>query len=266
MGYKHKNLILVGSLLAMSLQADGWYLRAQNVWHKPNAMPSSVRDRPGLDYEYVYMFSKKKTYYFDMETVKQTTAWERWGRQIVPKHRGSKTAAGHIQERSIEEVQELGQKERNLRTVWSIPTRPFKGSHFATFPPELVETCVAASTPEHGSCPECGSPWRRVVEKLAFDRTKDRIVPDGVGGNNPTGMVPGSNTRRMPDPETRTVRWERGCNHDADPVPAIVLDPFVGSGTTAFQCARMGRRCAGIDLKEEYLAMTVERFREGQRE
>ena len=193
-GLKHKDLILVGPMLASSLQSDGWYLRAQNIWHKPNAMPSSAKDRPGLDYEYVYQLTKSPRYYFDMDAVKQTAAWERWGRQTVPKHRGSKSAAGHFQERSKEEVQEMGGKERNLRTVWSIPTKPYKGAHFAAFPPELVETCVAASSREGD----------------------------------------------------------------------VVLDPFVGSGTTAFQCARMGRRCVGIDLKEDYLGMTVQRFGESR--
>lgn len=189
-GLKPKDLILIGPLLAASLQADGWYLRAQCIWHKPNAMPSSAKDRPGLDYEYVYQLTKSPRYHFDMDAVKQTAAWERWGKQTVPKHRGSKSSAGWMEERSKEDLQALGGKERNLRTVWSIPTKPYPGAHFAAFPPALVETCIAAST------------------------------------------------------------------HEGD----TVLDPFIGSGTTAYQCATMGRKCVGIDLKKEYLQMTIERF------
>lgn len=108
-GLKPKDLIGIPWRLAFALQEDGWYLRADIVWHKPNAMPESVKDRPTRAHEYLFMFSKSERYYYDREAV------------IEP-------------------------NGRNSRTVWSIHTHGFEGSHFATFPPKLVEPCIRASS------------------------------------------------------------------------------------------------------------------------
>lgn len=108
-GLKPKDLLGIPWRLALALQADGWYLRDDIIWHKPNAQPESVKDRPTRDHEYVFMLAKSEKYYYDREAI-------------------------------------LDSNGRNKRTVWSINTRSFPGAHFATFPSQLVEPCILAST------------------------------------------------------------------------------------------------------------------------
>lgn len=114
-GLKPKDLIGVPWKLAFKLQEDGWYLRTDIVWHKPNGQPESVKDRPTRVHEFVFMFSKSERYYYDVEAVKEPAA---------------------------------NGKMRRRRSVWSINTKGFKGAHFAVFPPELVQVCMEASTEE----------------------------------------------------------------------------------------------------------------------
>ena len=108
-GLKPKDLLGIPWRLAFALQDDGWYLRSDIVWHKPNAMPESVKDRPTRAHEYIFMFTKNERYYYDREAV------------IEP-------------------------NGRNSRSVWNINTQPFSGAHFATFPPKLIEPCILSST------------------------------------------------------------------------------------------------------------------------
>lgn len=117
-GLKPKDLIGVPWRLAFALQADGWYLRSDIIWQKPNCQPESVRDRPTRSHEYVFLMSKSERYYYDAEAVKERTA--------------------------------DGKQSKNRRTVWSINTEPFGGNHFAVFPSELVRLCMTASTPLDG--------------------------------------------------------------------------------------------------------------------
>lgn len=114
-GLKPKDLIGVPWRLAFKLQEDGWYLRTDIIWHKPNGQPESVKDRPTRTHEFVFMFSKSERYFYDVEAVKEPTA---------------------------------DGKGRRRRSVWSINTRPFRGAHFAVFPPELVEVCMKAGSEE----------------------------------------------------------------------------------------------------------------------
>lgn len=112
-GLKPKDLIGVPWKLAFKLQEDGWYLRTDIIWHKPNGQPESVRDRPTRVHEFVFMFSKKEKYFYDVDAVKEPS---------------------------------VDGKSRRLRSVWSINTKPFKGAHFAVFPPELVQYCMLAGS------------------------------------------------------------------------------------------------------------------------
>jgi len=112
-GLKPKDLVGVPWRLAFALQSDGWYLRADIIWHKPNCQPESVKDRPTRSHEYVFLLSKSEDYFYDHERVRETT--------------------------------DDGRSRRNRRSVWSINTEPFPEAHFATFPPALIEPCIAAS-------------------------------------------------------------------------------------------------------------------------
>jgi DNA modification methylase len=115
-GLKDKDLIGIPWRVAFALQADGWYLRQDIIWHKPNPMPESVRDRCTKAHEYIFLLSKSPRYYFDSEAMAEPAA----------------------------------SGTRNRRSVWTVATRPFKGAHFATFPPDLIEPCILAGAPAGG--------------------------------------------------------------------------------------------------------------------
>ena len=141
-GMKPKDLIGIPWMLAFALRADGWYLRQDIIWHKPNPMPESVRDRCTKAHEYIFLLSKSARYYYDAEAILEDAKWERWGDQTVGKEQQG--TAKWIGNKSKAELQAIGKKNR--RSVWSVATRPYKGAHFATFPPALIEPCILAGS------------------------------------------------------------------------------------------------------------------------
>jgi DNA modification methylase len=144
--YRHKQDMQIPARVSLALQDDGWIVRADVIWWKPNAPPSSVRDRPGVDYEHLYMLTKSPTYLYNREAVMEPAAWDRWGKQTVPKYVGSKTATGWMEEKSKEQIQELGNGRKNLRSVWRIPTSNNATAHWAPFPAEIPRRCILASS------------------------------------------------------------------------------------------------------------------------
>lgn len=146
-GLKHKDLIGIPWRVALALQADGWYLRQDIIWAKPNPMPESVTDRCTKSHEYLFLLSKSKQYYFDHEAIKETAIHA--GRVVKATGDKSKNAS-HV---SMNETKIGFTKEdklvgdtRNKRSVWTITTKPYKGAHFATFPEDLVEPCILAGS------------------------------------------------------------------------------------------------------------------------
>lgn len=131
-------------------------------------------------------------------------------------------------------------------------TQPYPGAHFAVMPEALVEPCILAGTSERGVCPECGSPWERVVERETTGRRDHGSVDKFVDLNN----------GRAGEVKTTTTGWRATCDHDAEPVGAVVLDPFGGSGTVARVANRLSRRAVLIDLNPDYLAQQLERNRD----
>lgn len=166
-GVKHKDLIGIPWMLAFALRADGWYLRQDIIWHKPNPMPESVRDRCTKAHEYLFLLSKSDRYFFDSEAIKEP---------------------------AVTSV-DAQMAKRNCRSVWTVATRPYKGAHFATFPPALIEPCI-----------------------LAGSRVDD-----------------------------------------------VVLDPFMGSGTTAQVALQHGRQYLGCELNTAYAALQQQRVSNVQR-
>lgn len=176
---KPKDLVGIPWMLAFALRADGWYLRRDIIWSKPNPMPESVTDRPTSAHEYVFLLTKAPRYYYDAEAIREAATWpgqnrtDRGPRESAmpsaPPHRGLRNdkQRGHGRRHdgfndrwdamSKDEQQALG---RNKRSVWTIATRPYPEAHFATFPPDLVEPCILAGTSPK-VCGECGAPWRR---------------------------------------------------------------------------------------------------------
>ncbi len=183
-GIKGKDLIGIPWMLAFALRADGWYLRQDIIWHKPNPMPESVQDRCTKSHEYIFLMSKSQKYYYDADAIREPhkRLWDE-------SNGGNMSDVGHKKNGKIETKQthpngypmpnELG---ANKRSVWTITTKPYEGAHFAVFPQELIEPCILAGAP--------------------------------VGG--------------------------------------IVLDPFMGSGTTAQVAQNLGRQYIGCELNTDY--------------
>lgn len=144
-GLKHKDLIGIPWRVAFALQADGWYLRQDIIWHKPNPMPESVRDRCTKAHEYVFLLSKAPKYHFD---------WEAMREDAVKGASGSTFNSGKTAEHQLgrsSDKERIDDGKRNRRSVWSIATKPYKGAHFATFPPDLIEPCILAGCPAGGT-------------------------------------------------------------------------------------------------------------------
>ena len=148
-GLKPKDLVGIPWRVAFALQADGWYLRSDIIWHKPNPMPESVKDRPTKAHEYIFLLAKSEKYYYDYESIKEPainagkTVKTNGADGMVGGYDGYRTRDGFKRGITVKE-------KKNKRTVWSITTKPFKGAHFATFPPDLIEPCILAGCPEGG--------------------------------------------------------------------------------------------------------------------
>ena len=247
-GTKPKDLIGIPWMLAFALRADGWYLRSEVIWSKACGMPESVRDRPTKSHETVFLLSKQETYFYDDTAVKEPA---------ITGHRGSKFNAGktavHQSGRSSD-APRTDDGTRSLRDVWHLPTTPFKGAHFATMPRGLAEICIQAGTSEHGKCPGCGSPWVRQREREGggFREEGDRgfpVRPQMTGGNTWEPV------------EYRETGWRQTCSCAThQPVPAVVLDPFMGAGTTALVANRLGRSAVGIELNPDFALIAKARL------
>ena len=175
-GLKEKDLIGIPWMLAFALRADGWYLRQDIIWHKPNPMPESVRDRCTKSHEYLFLLSKNKKYYYDNESIKEPA--KDWGTRDRSKGKYHNEGTGLQPQSGLTK----SYPKKNKRSVWSITKKPYKGAHFATYPPELIEPCILAGS-------------------------------------------------------------EKGD---------IILDPFIGSGTTAMVAKSLGRDYIGCELHEDY--------------
>jgi DNA modification methylase len=145
-GLKSKDLVGIPWRVAFALQADGWYLRSDIIWHKPNPMPESVTDRPTKAHEYIFLLSKSSKYYYDADAVREraTSDFGKGKTDAVQKY-------SHMK-RNIAHSGWLGGdgETRNKRSVWTVTTKPFKGAHFATFPKDLIAPCILAGAPVGG--------------------------------------------------------------------------------------------------------------------
>lgn len=187
-GFKPKDLIGIPWMLAFALRADGWYLRQDIIWHKPNPMPESVRDRCTKAHEYVFLLTKSPRYYYDADAVSEELS----RKPHAPMNKCSKDGGHMRNDFGTDAMQRVwcASGRRNRRSVWTVTPKPYKGAHFAVMPPDLVEPCIKAGCPEGG----------------------------------------------------------------------IVLDPFLGSGTTLAVANSLGRRGLGIELNPEYIELARARI------
>jgi site-specific DNA-methyltransferase (adenine-specific) len=255
-GIKPKDLIGIPWRVAFALQADGWYLRQDIIWHKPNPMPESVRDRCTKAHEYIFLLSKSPKYYFDNEAIKEDgvskgVADSPGSIKAVDGVGGSRDNIGKFK----------GSSKRNKRSVWTITTKPFKGAHFATFPMDLIEPCVLAGCPEK-VCVECNEPYVRQVEskrimrnELPKDDPRYRPKVYETAYEDINGKVSGGYTA------TKDLGLQKQCDCKTNETKSgIVLDPFGGSGTTAQVANSHNRDAILIELNEEYIEIAKERI------
>ena len=143
-GLKPKDLIGIPWMLAFALRADGWYLRSEIIWHKPNPMPESVKDRPTKAHEQIFLLSKSPKYFYDADAVKERSV----GREIYFGSDRYSKGSGRNDSGSYNDTQ---CSHRNRRSVWTVTPKPYKEAHFATFPPDLIKPCILAGCPEGGT-------------------------------------------------------------------------------------------------------------------
>jgi DNA modification methylase len=191
-GLKHKDLIGIPWMLAFALRADGWYLRQDIIWHKPNPMPESVQDRCTKAHEYIFLLSKSQKYYFDNEAIAEPLAASSVARLAQPTL-AQQAGSDRVPGKTNGNMTAVGSGEtRNKRSVWTVTTKPYKGAHFATFPSDLITPCILAGAPAGG----------------------------------------------------------------------VVLDPFMGSGTTAAVAIANGRDYLGCELNPAYKELQDIRIRD----
>jgi DNA modification methylase len=257
-GLKAKDLVGIPWRVAFALQADGWYLRSDIIWAKPNPMPESVRDRPTKAHEYIFLLSKSKRYFYDAEAIKEPASNEGKLVSLGDKSfsRGQAKGKGIKPSGNGNADEYLVPAGRNKRTVWNISTKPFSEAHFAVFPPDLIEPCILAGTSPM-ACPHCGAPWERVVERIAGvskECPKTQAAHEARGGTGkPSGTVGKSGGGRI-DSISRTIGWRPTCacpDNDGSG-RCVVLDPFAGAGTTLWVAEQLGRNSIGIELNPDY--------------
>jgi len=298
-----KSLCLIPQCFAIEMVNRGWILRNTIIWHKPNCMPSSAKDRFTVDFEYFYFFTKsnktqfwtnnktddcvrkqplgtkgiegkdweynkngkKKSlwtghdYYFEQqfEPMKESTI-----KRAKSPYYGNKTKNGGyaIDAKSVQKqydkINELGITTRNKRAVWKIPTKPFPEAHFAVFPEALIETPIKAGCPKY-VCKKCGKARVKILDY------SDKVNAQwGKRKSNPQGF---RDKREMPQKVIKNVNVKEigytdcGCNAGFE--GGVVLDPFIGSGTTARVALKQGKRYLGIEIKQEYIDIANKRIR-----
>lgn len=260
-GIKPKDLIGIPWMVAFALRADGWYLRAENIWAKRNCMPESVVDRPTRAHEQVFLLTKRPSYFYDAHAVEEDG-------EVPAGTRGAKGSAGRAAAAGVNgrpaKYHEYSGR-RNKRSVWWETTFPFADAHFATMTPKVAETCVLAGSSEHGACQGCGAPFVRILGP--------RVPTGGRGNGNAARIIPAAGERSHTNtsrgiavpykPAIReTTGWRAtcACGPGGAPAPCTILDPFGGAGTTAMVADRLGRDAIVCEISEHYAEMARARL------
>jgi len=267
-GLKTKDLCMIPARVALALQTDGWYLRSDIIWDKPNPMPESVRDRPTKSHEYIFLLTKSARYYYDAEAVREPQKKSTLDRlkyrlgNFAKQKISDKTKVNYVNPNTESATRDraLSGVGRNLRSVWTIPTQPCSFAHFATFPEKLVNRCILAGTSEM-ACGICGKPYKRVVEASggSIGKSWRDHKDDQKRGNRAANKAKGGHGYKR-----ETLGFWPDCEHDYFPImdstgKCIVLDPLCGTNTVGYRAQEMGRQWLGIELNDKYIAYGVNR-------
>ena len=271
--YKPKDLLGMPWRLAFALQADGWWLRSEITWCKKSAMPESVRDRPTTATEKIFLLAKQAKYFYDAEAVKVPAVTKHLpGHNMTDTRKtyGPQNGGNSGIPKMLQRYHEEGlPTHANQRNFWLLGPENFPDAHFAVFPTEVPRRCILAGTSARGVCPACLAPYERIVEKTGgtigqswHNHSQDKEA--GMSQYDPKLQAGGLGTAKGKEGNpyrVTTTGWRPTCACDAgDPVPATVLDPFGGAGTTGLVANRLGRNAILIELKEEYCAMARKRI------
>lgn len=237
-----------------------WIMRNLIIWHKPNCMPSSVKDRFTVDFEQVQFFTKSKKYYFETqyEPHAEVSIKARNAKLNQTTHVGASRSAVNVQlgdtPRGNRFIPEQG---RNKRCVWRITTKPYKEAHFATYPEALCETPIKAGCPEF-VCKKCGKAREKIYEKGEFIQT-------GGSRKKETPSISEQQKQRTGYHQPIDMGYtDCGCNAGWE--AGTVLDPFFGAGTTGLVAKKLGRQFVGIELSEEYIKIAEARIEGSQKQ
>jgi len=251
-----KSLCNIPARFSIEMQNRGWILRNVLIWHKPNCMPSSVKDRFTVDFEYLFFFVKSKKYFF--ETQYEPSEYEDRDKRRKYGYKGKIINDGYRNELPNRNAEEFAKKNcpdfRNKRAVWTITTKPFKEAHFATYPEELCETPIKAGCPEF-VCNQCS--------KIKEIKKIKKIIHNRVNSRNDAKVRP-DNLERIPNnwkPREILETKEISCNCDAGFSGGIVLDPFFGAGTTGLVALKQNKNFIGIELNKSYIEIAEKRLK-----
>jgi DNA modification methylase len=264
---KEKDLMMIPNRVAIALQDDGWWIRSEIIWHKPNPMPESVKDRPTSCHEKIWLITKNKKYYYDADAIREPVKEISKKRiEYGLKHKHPDNIGVAIPPVNTKRMGErfLNPLGKNKRNVWTITTKPCKEAHFATFPKDLIEPCIKAGCPEK-VCVECGKPYMKKYERK--DNNKNYIQ---VKGNNTPNISKGGvrltekgTTPHFNPPHIKFLEFNKDCKCETEKYKSgIVLDPFGGSGTTGIVSKHLNRKAILIELNEEYIAIAKKRIDE----
>lgn len=257
--WKAGDQMLLPARLAIALCDAGWWVRSENIWPKLNPSPAPDRGRPTYAHEHIYQLAKCANPYYDIEAVRVAHATQEKRRdRIVYQHRIRSNAKSE----ETSTFRPPHPDGRNLWSYWLMACRACPEVHTATFPEELPETCILASTSHYGACAECRAPYRRIKKPTEeYAKRLGKSVHD-----HKDDLVRGM--RGMPNTfkgqKYETAGWEPTCScsqlagRELERVPCLVLDPFAGSGTTAVVAERLGRSHLGCDLNPEYVQIANE--------
>jgi DNA modification methylase len=258
-GLKPKDLIGIPWMVAFALRADGWYLRQDIIWAKPNPMPESVTDRCTKSHEYIFLLSKSQKYYYDAEAIKVDSVIKSLDEAIKRAGHGGAQYDKWEDKNGFRGKGGLGRDTKtftgyaNKRSVWTVTTKPFAAAHFATFPEDLISDCIKAGCPEF-VCNKCGKARERIIEKEY--KKHDNWFGDKQNVRHSRGNAGNSyNELISTKPNGLT-----DCNCNEGFSPGIVLDPFSGAGTTPVVARKLNRNYIGIELNETYVSMAKKRL------